>query len=494
VVALPVLLLACLAALPGCQTNSAAENSSEQEIWEAFYLQGAKVGYGNTIIRPARRGGTSGHEVISNTHLAISRFGQRVEQDVAMSCFENDAGELLEFKTSIDSGPAPAVVSGRVEGQELVIEVQTKGRTQSLRSPWQPGTGGFRAVERSLETRPLQPGEKRKLRMLVPLLNQVADVEMEAKSLEGTRLLGSEARLLRVESIARLPDGQALNSVLWVDSDGQSIKTRIETLDQESFRTTRDVAVSEASPAEFDLGSDLIVKVDPPLANPHATRRVRYRVELASGDPLKVFPSGPTQEVRKAGEHAAEITVHSIRLADLPDKGANAAAPSAFLAANSVLQIDDPRIQAMAKEAGGDETDPVRVALALEAYVHRAITQRNFSQAFSTAAEVAETREGDCTEHAVLLAALARARGIGSRVAIGLVYVDSAGGFGFHMWTELYLRGQWVPFDATLGRGGIGAAHLKLGDSDLAGASAYSSFLPVAQVAGQLKITVESAE
>ena len=41
----------------------------------------------------------------------------------------------------------------------------------------------------------------------------------------------------------------------------------------------------------------------------------------------------------------------------------------------------------------------------------------------ATAAEVARSREGDCTEHAVLLAALARARGIPARVAMGLVYV-----------------------------------------------------------------------
>jgi hypothetical protein len=491
---LPLLLMACLWTAPGCQSNSAAENPPGQEVWEAYYLQGAKVGYGSTMIRPAQRRGTSGKEFDSNTHLAISRFGQRVEQTVAMSCFENDAGDLLEFKTSIDSGPEPTVVSGRVEGQELVMEVQTKGRTQSFRSPLQPGTGGFQAIERSLETRPMQPGEKRALRMLVPLINQVAEVEIEAKSLESTRLLGSEARLLRIESVARLPDGQTLNSTLWADSNGKSIKTRIETLDQESFRTTRDVATSESSPAQFDLGSDLIVKVDPPLANPHATRRVRYLVELASGDPLKVFPQGPTQEVRKVGEHAAEVTVRSLRPADLPDGGSKARAPTAFLAANSVLQIDDPRIQSMAKEAAGQEPDPVRVALALEAYVHRAMTQRNFCQAFSTAAEVAETREGDCTEHSVLLAALARARGIGSRVAIGLVYVESAGGFGFHMWTEMFLAGQWVPLDATLGQSGIGAAHLKLGDSDLEGASAYSSFLPVAQVAGQLKIKVLAAE
>ena len=107
---------------------------------------------------------------------------------------------------------------------------------------------------------------------------------------------------------------------------------------------------------------------------------------------------------------------------------------------------------------------------------------------------MAQTHEGDCSEHAVLLAALARACGIPSRVAIGLVYVEGAGGFGYHMWTEMYLSGTWVPFDAVSGRGGTSAAYLKLADSSLDGPGAYSSFLPVAQVVGQLKIGLISAE
>jgi hypothetical protein len=103
---------------------------------------------------------------------------------------------------------------------------------------------------------------------------------------------------------------------------------------------------------------------------------------------------------------------------------------------------------------------------------------------------VAESREGDCTEHAVLLAALLRALELPARVSIGLVYAPSEQGFAFHLWTEVYLNGRWLPLDGTLGRGGIGAAHLKLADSSLAGDNAYASFLPVAQVLGRLKIEV----
>jgi transglutaminase-like putative cysteine protease len=62
------------------------------------------------------------------------------------------------------------------------------------------------------------------------------------------------------------------------------------------------------------------------------------------------------------------------------------------------------------------------------------------------------------------------------------------------MWNELYLGGRWIPLDATLGQGGIGAAHVKLAHTDLDGVSAFSSFLPVAQVAGQLRVEVLEVE
>src|SRR5436190_11930904 len=82
--------------------------------------------------------------------------------------------------------------------------------------------------------------------------------------------------------------------------------------------------------------------------------------------------------------------------------------------------------------------------------------------------KVAQTLTGDCTEFSMLAAAMCRAAGVPSRVAIGLVYVDRPpprqAFFGFHMWTEVYVRGAWVAIDATLGQGSVGPGHLKIAD------------------------------
>ena len=62
------------------------------------------------------------------------------------------------------------------------------------------------------------------------------------------------------------------------------------------------------------------------------------------------------------------------------------------------------------------------------------------------------------------------------------------------MWTEVFVADGWVGLDGTLGKGGVGPAHLKLATSSLRDATAYSSLLPVAQVLGRLKIEVLAVE
>ena len=61
-----------------------------------------------------------------------------------------------------------------------------------------------------------------------------------------------------------------------------------------------------------------------------------------------------------------------------------------------------------------------------------------------------ENRMGDCNEHAMLLAAMARAAKIPTRVEAGLVYLK--GRFFYHAWNLVYL-GRWVSVDALFGQG-----------------------------------------
>ena len=74
---------------------------------------------------------------------------------------------------------------------------------------------------------------------------------------------------------------------------------------------------------------------------------------------------------------------------------------------------------------------------------------------YGTAAEALRSRRGDCTEYAVLLAALGRAAGVPTRIAIGRVYARHFEGhrhvFVPHAWVQAWTGTGWESFDAAIG-------------------------------------------
>jgi hypothetical protein len=492
-----------------------------REWWESVYAYGTKIGWCHTHITDVQQDGRKLAQINYQNHITFDRQGQQTTIDIITNSMETPEGELVGFQTKINSGASCTQMNGHVDDGQLTLETITQGKTTTESFPWTPGMLGFSATEESLAAAPLLPGGGRSLRALMPATNEVVTIDLVADKYEPTPLVDHTEDLLRIDSNITLPmqagtdHPPVIRSQVWTNREGQVLKTSLTALHQETYRTTQAVAMAESGAKRLDLVIDNTVPVARALADPHATRRVKYRVQLASDDPAKVFYSGGSQEVTSLDPHTAEITVRRIDLSSSvisssanpsstnPANGNPAGVEptsSSHLptaedrAPNNLIQSDDDQVLALAKGVAPDETDPWKLAVALEKYVNQIVTLKNFSQAFDTAAEVARQREGDCTEHAVLLAALARARGIPARVAIGLVYQPATQSFAYHMWNELWITDRWIPMDATLGRGGIGAAHLKLTDSNLAGAQAYSCFLPVAQVIGQLKIEILEVE
>ncbi|MDZ4820049.1 MAG: transglutaminase-like domain-containing protein [Planctomycetota bacterium] len=481
-----------------------------RETWDAFYLHGTKVGYARTTFRDIEVDGEPGVQVDSTNTVVVNRSGQQSAHTITSTGIETLLGALVRFQTTLQSGSSETEFKGEVVGDQLSIATGTSGKSTTTNVPWPAAAGGFLALEQSLLRQPIQPGERRTLTGLMTVVNQPVVMELTAGTTETTRLLDHSEDLLRVDCNAKLPTGSTITERLWVNRDGVIMKRQINALNQEIYRTTKELALADVGPARFDLMLDTTVPVNRPLAKPHQTRKIRYRVQLQANDPTQVFATSATQQVQLLDNRTAELIVTASSL-NSPKPETTAAAPGTVSTAtvappvsqtpqeqdsqpNNLIQSDYPKIVAMAKQAAGSETDPAKVAALLEQCVHRHLQRPNFSQTFATAAETADSGEGDCTEHSVLLAALCRAKGIPARVVIGLVYASTSQGFGYHMWNEVWIDGRWVPLDATLAQGGIGAAHIKLADSNLHGTTAFSTFLSVSQVIGQLKIEIVEVE
>ncbi|MEX0936671.1 MAG: transglutaminase domain-containing protein [Pirellulales bacterium] len=478
---------ACGAGCGGTAPTAATGSKVVQETWDALYVQGTKAGHVHTTVEQLDTSDGPHIRIVSEMSIAAHRFGQQVESTLRQESLETPQGDVLQFRYTSNSGGTSLSTSGRVEDGQVTLRRESGGQAKEWAAPWPAENGGLFAVEQSMRREPLQAGRTRRLQAFIPMLDQTASVQLTAHEVEQTKLFAAAYPLLRIAAVYTLPDGQTLQQELWTDQQGEIRKGR-DSVALESIRTTREVALQQDPTAPLDLGLDVLVRVAEPLSDVHERAAASYEVRIEDGDPAEAFASCASQQVHAIDAHTARIEVRQIRPDSPPDLPVDYQPTGGDLAASSLIQTGDPQVRAMAREAAAGAMGAWPVALAAERYVHEQLTKGDFSQVFSSAAEVAESRSGDCTEHAVLLAALLRANDIPARVAIGLVYVPAEEGFLYHMWNEAWIEDRWIPLDGTLGQGGIGAGHLKIRDTDLADDTAYSSLLPVLQLINRLSI------
>jgi transglutaminase-like putative cysteine protease len=286
--------------------------------------------------------------------------------------------------------------------------------------------------------------------------------------------------------------------VVWLDDKLRQVRSESEipaagklTL----YRTTRAVAVEEGvAPALLpDLGLNAMVRLDRPLERPHEAREIVYRITVTGdADPGRTFARDGRQQVEEVeGDHFL-LRVRPIR--EPRDVGNPPKVGEEYLESSYFLDSKDDAIQAVARrEAGGDD-DPWQKARRLEKWVH-ANMKGSSSIGFATASQVCRDRTGDCRQHAMLLAALCRAAGLPARTAVGLVYAmleDDRPTLVFHMWTEVWVHGQWLMLDATLGRDSVGAGHLKVTDHSWHDTSTLAPLAPLTRVMSKLRVRVVS--
>jgi transglutaminase-like putative cysteine protease len=114
-----------------------------------------------------------------------------------------------------------------------------------------------------------------------------------------------------------------------------------------------------------------------------------------------------------------------------------------------VIDFTEPAFEPLRKELAARGAKTTRPQL--EEYV-AGLIEESGERAWDLASVVAQRRRGDCSEHAVLTAALARLQGIPARVVVGVALVSSEKDFGTfgHAWTELLEDGKWQVADAAL--------------------------------------------
>lgn len=464
------------------------------ESWQVIYLRDERIGYARTATSSFLRDGRRIIKTSTESQMTIKRLGQELVMRTRLETEETETGDLLVYTSETHNPPAASTLtSGRIEDGRLYIESTVAGRTTKTSQPWDAEVKSPGYQDRLLRASPLKPGHTYSFKVYVPEFSKTATVRLAADDHRFTELLdGKKHKLLQVRITQSTLPG--ITTLAFIDEQGDTLKSvmRVIGMPMTTYSVSAEEAMKEITGGELDVAINSLVRVDR-IRNPHKTKRAVYRITTPGQDPLQLLVSGPTQEVKRIGPEQAELTVTAL---PLPDATRPSRADRQYTQPTQFLQSEDHRVVDHAIKAVGNEIIPSRIAAKMERYVQQKLKKKNFSTALASAAEVAKNLEGDCTEHAVLLAAMLRVRRVPSRVAVGLVYAPGLSAFIGHMWTEAYLGEEWIPLDATLGEGGIGAAHIKLAESSLADNAPVpaTAFLPLFRILGNLKIEVVSYE
>ena len=162
-----------------------------------------------------------------------------------------------------------------------------------------------------------------------------------------------------------------------------------------------------------------------------------------------------------------------------PEALAEATRPTAW------LQSDHASIRSLSAPVRYRGVSAHRKMEALVRIAEQQILEIDFAGHFS-AVETLRRRRGDCTESAVLLAALGRSIGIPTKVVSGLVYSrgayhGSSNVFLPHSWVIAYVDGRWRSYDAALGDFDATHIALTIGDGDTRSISAANQLAGLIQ-------------
>jgi transglutaminase-like putative cysteine protease len=241
-----------------------------------------------------------------------------------------------------------------------------------------------------------------------------------------------------------------------------------------------------------ELINKMFVASPKSLEDVGSTESISYELSPTGDANSLTLPSCDNQTVQPGTDGSVIVTVEPVSASEgarFPYKGKDEAILEA-MEPTRFLQSDDEQIIKLSRRAVGDTKDAAEAAERIEAFVGDYIENKSLSIGYASAVEVAHSKQGDCSEAAVLTAAMCRAVGIPAKVAAGVAYVeDFAGiqGFGAHAWVEAYVGGKWVGLDAAFkgtGRGGYDAGHIAMA----IGNGNPEDFFSLVNIIGQFKI------
>jgi len=468
------------------------------ERWYVIELQGKPAGWMHEV----QRVNDAGQVVTSsNIEFKLARLDQKMSVRMGSKFIETADGEAVSMMSEQMLGQATVKTEYEFGADGVTVRSTQDGRVTEKKEKTPEGEWLTPSEVRSFIEARIRADAKEIVYITIDPNTGLQPVTQTHKVIgpDSVEAMGKTVPSVKWSVEQSIMKG--VESIEWVDEKGVPIRTELDlgAIKMTVLASEKEMALAEISPPE--IMAQTLVKPDKDIASPRGTRRATYRLSVSEGEMPELVSAG-AQRVEVIDATSARVIV---------DATTPAAAPvgevvEAYLRATPTADSNDPRVRALVMRATKDLPEGASKrerAEAMRRFVQSFIRSKNLGVGFATASEVAVTREGDCSEHGVLLVAMLRADGIPARAVSGLIYVDQfmqeQRVFGYHMWAQALLdvdgKKCWVDLDGVLPPGpGFDATHIAVSVSDLSDDGVVNSMVPLTRVLGRLRIEVESAE
>lgn len=459
----------------GVDIETRAEPQEETD-YLAVFMEGKKVGYAIHTRKVQDANVTTSEEV----SITIRRLGIPITVKMVETSVETTSGRPLRFETVQDLGAMTMKVAGTVSDGVISLISSSMGTQEESTMPWPDGAVMAEGLRLRTLKEGLRPGSQYAVDIFSPGVMQALTANVSVGRKQQVDLLGRVVKLTEVTTTLNMPMAGPVTSTSYVDDDMRALKNVVPVagMNVEMVACAREFALGDND--VLDLIDRMFVKSPEPIDDVSSTSSITYTLNAGQNGDL-IIPSTDNQTAERLADGRIVLEVRPVPVPSggrFPYRGNDpelreATGPTRF------LQSDRKEIIDLARKAVGDAKDTAEAARRIESFVARYVDNKSLSVGYASAAEVVESRQGDCSEFAVLTAALCRAVGIPAEVVVGLAYVkEFAGleGFGGHAWARAYVGGdrngaggRWIGLDAAFqsgGRGGYDAGHIALATGD----------------------------
>ena len=428
----------------------AAGQPQERDVWYVFVAGDQQYGYYHVTVR-RQDDGAFCYEV--ETRMLLDLLGQRQEMTEKAKYVATAEYAPVSLESESKSLSGTARLQGRIEGERFVLNYQREGLRRTA------------SIDLSAKA----------------MFNVCLDDWLSGQPVgtaKATCRIINESSLKLEPAVATREPGDA---TVWSVDLGPELGQGQLTFDAEGIRRESDYRIPrfhlKRSTAEearkikhrkFEGREILMFPVDKPIGAPdHLTS---LTVRLTWKDiPLEQFQLEDERQkiVGRSEENGRYQVVLRIRPAMPVASGlghpVEAPQYGPCLAETRFIKPENPDIARHARQWIGDEKTALGAVRALSSEVFKHMQGGSLVAETLSGPEVLQSKQGKCSEYAVLFASTARSVGIPTRVVLGMRLM--CGCWIGHMWNEAYV-GRWITVDASVDEVGGGPALLKLAHSD----------------------------